>query len=212
MHQIKHLCSHENVVDDERGGCCVCVECGLVLEDKLFLPNYNETFLEYNLKTRNKEKEEEIRELLHRINLPDAYLDQIAENCLTKSKKKIPYIVYKTLNEDGCPISIKEISAVSGFPDSKIYKDQEKDKILISKPELMLEKYCRYFGLNFNSYTVIKEKIKGSSRSGHNPLTIIGANIYLHSKEVGLKIPIKTIARELKISCISIHRYLRLKN
>ena len=118
-------------------------------------------------------------------------------------------MIYKTLNQDGCPISIRDVSAVSGMTDSKIYKDQEADVVIISRPELMLEKYCKFFGLDFNSYTVIKKIIENSSKSGHNPLTIIGAQIYLHKKKANEKISMKLVAKELKISCISIQRYLK---
>jgi response regulator of citrate/malate metabolism len=74
----------------------------------------------------------------------------------------------------------------------------------------MLEKYCVMLKLDFKDYSVIKETIQRSLKTGHNNLTIIGANIYLHCKE-RKKIPIKVIARTLNISCISIQRYLKAK-
>lgn len=213
MPHNEYLCGHKNIIDDERGGCSVCVECGLVVEEQLFTSNYGTYFEkrnENNIKTL--QGEEEIKELLHRINLPDSYTDQITKNLSKKSKKNIPYIVYKTLNEDGCHVSMKEISSVSGISNSQIYKSQEKNKVIISKPELMLEKYCRFFQLDFQSYTVIKKQIQKALKTGHNPLTICAAHIYEHSKKINTKIPLKVIARELKISCISIQRYLKIKN
>ena len=120
------------------------------------------------------------------MTMPDSYSHKIMEKN-KNSKKSIPYMIYKTLNQDGCPISIRDVSAVSGMTDSKIYKDQETDVVIISRPELMLEKYCKFFGLDFNSYTVIKKIIENSSKSGHNPLTIIGAQIYLHKKKANEK-------------------------
>jgi len=214
MPHNEYLCGHKQIVDDERGGCSVCVQCGLVLEEQLFTPNYNELYFEKEFENKNLKGEEEIKELLHRINLPDSYTDQISKNCFSKSKstKLIPYIIYKTLNEDGCHISIKEISSVSGISNSQIYKKQEKDKVLISKPELMLEKYCCFFNLDFHAYTVIKKQIEEASKTGHNPLTICAAHIYEHTKKSNCKISMKVIARELKISCISIQRYLKIKN
>ena len=210
MPNFEHLCSHQ-IVDDEKEGCSVCILCGYVIEQQLFVSSFKDkNFSENNFLSTNTNDEDEIREILHRMNMPDSYSHTIMSKKTKRNSNSIPYLIYKTLNEDGCPISIKEISAVTGMTDSKIYKHQENDAIIISRPELMLEKYCNFFGLDFNSYTVIKEIIEKKSRlGGHNPLTIIGANIYLHSKEIGRKIPMKTIARELKISCISIQRYLK---
>ena len=76
----------------------------------------------------------------------------------------------------------------------------------------MLEKYCCFFNLDFHAYTVIKKQIEEASKTGHNPLTICAAHIYEHTKKSNCKISMKVIARELKISCISIQRYLKIKN
>ena len=211
MPNLEYLCSHQ-IIDDEKEGCSVCILCGYVVEEKLFLPSYKDnkdkTCLKSESMSANKDEENEIRELLHRMNMPDSYSHKIMEKN-KNSKKSIPYMIYKTLNQDGCPISIRDVSAVSGMTDSKIYKEQETDVVFISRPELMLEKYCKFFGLDFNSYTVIKKIIENSSKSGHNPLTIIGAQIYLHKKKANEKISMKLVAKELKISCISIQRYLK---
>lgn len=207
MVNAEHLCSHKNIIDDEREGSCVCTECGLVLEQQLFLPNLKNDYSK--IRENENENETEIKELLHRIHLPYSYSEKITKKCFKKPKKSIPYILYKTLNENGCHVSIKQISAVSGVSNSKIYKNQGNEDVVISKPEEMLEKYCNYLGLDFNSYTVIKEKIKKTLKTGHNPLTIVAGNIYLHTKEKGIKVSMKHIARQLNISCISIQRYLK---
>lgn len=210
MPHSEHLCGHENVIDDEREGSCVCINCGLVLESQLFLPGFNEIKYEKKITDiKEIEKNEQIRELLHRINLPDFLSAQISRKCEGKSKKKIPFYMYQTLNENGCPISMKEVSAVSGFTNSDIYKHQENNNVIILKPELMLEKYCKILDLNFSAYSVIKEKMLSVSMSGHSPLTIIGSNIYLYTKNNNLKIPMKKIAKTINISCISIQRYLK---
>jgi transcription initiation factor TFIIIB Brf1 subunit/transcription initiation factor TFIIB len=213
MPHSEHLCSHEYVIDDEREGCSVCTSCGLVLEEKLYLPNYNETYFESCFQTSvQNETKQEIKELLHRINLPNTFSNQVEKKCLEKKNKtkSIPFLLYQTLNENGCPISIKEISAVSGQSNVEIYKHQQKNDVVILRPEEMLEKYCVMLKLDFKDYSVIKETIQRSLKTGHNNLTIIGANIYLHCKE-RKKIPIKVIARTLNISCISIQRYLKAK-
>ena len=89
MPHSEHLCGHENVIDDEREGSCVCINCGLVLESQLFLPGFNEIKYEKKITDiKEIEKNEQIRELLHRINLPDFLSSQISRKCEGKSKKK----------------------------------------------------------------------------------------------------------------------------
>lgn len=89
MPHSEHLCSHEYVIDDEREGCSVCTSCGLVLEEKLYLPNYNETYFESCFQTSvQNETKQEIKELLHRINLPNTFSNQVAKKCLEKKNKQ----------------------------------------------------------------------------------------------------------------------------
>ena len=94
MPHAEYLCNHK-IVDDERNGCSVCTECGFVLESQLFIQNFKEFQFE-EIPAKNLEIKEEIRELLHRINLPDLYSSQITKNVYGKKKKDIPYTIYKT--------------------------------------------------------------------------------------------------------------------
>ena len=64
MPHAEHLCNHDNVIDDEKGGCSVCVKCGLVLEEKLFVSNFNEICFEKSFENRNFEAEGEIRDIV----------------------------------------------------------------------------------------------------------------------------------------------------
>ena len=43
MSNFENLCSHIDTVIDEREGSTVCVECGLVLENKFFVSNFQES-------------------------------------------------------------------------------------------------------------------------------------------------------------------------
>jgi transcription initiation factor TFIIIB Brf1 subunit/transcription initiation factor TFIIB len=104
---------------------------------------------------------------------------------------------------------MKDISSITGVKNNSIYDMQEKDKVIILKPNEMLEKYCKYLNLDFKAYSVIKENISNISSTGHNPLTIIGSYIYLYCKENKLNYSMKKIASAVNISCISIQRYIK---
>ena len=197
-----------NEVVDEREGTVVCVDCGLVLS-QYYVSQANTNFCGGNFMV------EEIKEVLERLNLPQFFSEDIfnkiklskKEN--TKKKSLVPYFVYKTLNELGFPVSIKDISAVSGVSENDIYNMQESEKSLILSPFSLLEKYCKLLGLNdFKTYSLIKETLP-TTDTGHNPLTVIASTIYKYCKKTGLKYSMKQIASTVGISSVSIQRYIK---
>lgn len=215
MPHPEHLCSHLNEVIDEKCGDVICTDCGLVICDKVFtttsVTHHDNSFLTGMNKNKN-----EIDEMLEKLNLPTCFTQNILKNfnnnLSTKNKKELlPYTIYNTLNAEGFPISIKEISAVSGFTDVKIYSMQN-NKAIILEPALLLEKYCKLLGLDYNTYAVIKTGLPESSSTGHNPLTIIASTIYCYLKQYSQqKYSMKKIAQTVNTSCISIQRYIKTK-
>ena len=209
MSKTIDLCNHLNEIIDENRGDIICTDCGLVLSDKLFI-NYKG-----NEENKNTSIDgNEINEYLEKLNLPTCFSSKILDNYKKtrngkrKKKELLPYTIYKCLNDEGFPISMKEISAVSGFTDSKLYSMQE--EAIILKPCQLLEKYCKILGLDYSTYRVIKTALPTSKLTGHNPLTIVGSVLYAYlKKHKPRKFPMKTIAKVVNTSCISIQRYLK---
>jgi transcription initiation factor TFIIIB Brf1 subunit/transcription initiation factor TFIIB len=198
-----------NEVIDEREGTTICIDCGLVLSDQMFKETYS---FNSNICDKNFE---EIKEFLTRLNLPISFASEIFEN-FTKSliykktgKYLLPYAIYQTLNEIGYPISIKDIAAVSGVSENLIYDMQNNEESIILNPNSLLEKYCKLFGFDYKTYSLIKEKMPQELNTGHNPLTVIASIIYKYCKENNLKYSMKEIASTVCISPISIQRYLK---
>lgn len=197
-----------NEVVDEREGDVVCMDCGLVLS-QYYVTQANTSFSGGNFLV------EEIKEFLERLHFPQMFSEDVLRNIKlakkenTKKRSLVPYFVYKTLNELGFPISIKDISAVSGVSENDIYNIQESNQSLTLSPYALLEKYCKLLGLNdFKTYSVIKETLP-TTDTGHNPLTVIASTIYKHCKENGLKYSMKQIASTVGISSVSIQRYIK---
>ena len=205
-----YSCQHINEIIDEREGTIICYDCGLVLSNYFFAQSQPQ----HSFFTPSSILEE-IKELLERLNLPQIFSHDIYENLLkssaktnSKTKKLIPYFVYKTLNEIGCPVSIKDISSVSGISENDLY-DMQQSETLVLNPHALLEKYCKLLGLSdFKIYSVIKEKMP-TINTGHNPLTIIASLIYKYCKENNLKYSMKEIASTVGISSVSIQRYIK---
>jgi transcription initiation factor TFIIIB Brf1 subunit/transcription initiation factor TFIIB len=208
MSFANHTCEHLNEVVDEREGTVICVDCGLVLS-QYFIPQTNTNFCGGTFLV------EEIKEVLERLHFPQSFSEDIFKNIKiakkenTKKKCLVPYFVYKTLNELGFPVSIKDISAVSGVSENDIYSMQESEQSLVLSPFALLEKYCIILGLSdYKTYSVIKETLP-TVDTGHNPLTVIASTIYKYCKANGLKYSMKQIASTIGISSVSIQRYIK---
>lgn len=213
MPHPEHLCAHRNEIIDEIRGDIICTDCGLVLCDKL-LKSYtiqkNESDINFDQKEAN-----EINEMLEKLNLPNCFTHVILNNYQKKkiiSKKRkelLPYTIYNTLTTEGWPISVKEISSVSGYKDSEIFGMQD-DVAIMLEPSLLLEKYCKILNLDYKTYSVIKTGLPSSSLTGHNPLTIIASAIYVYLKNYTKNpLPMKKVAKAVNTSCISITRYIK---
>jgi transcription initiation factor TFIIIB Brf1 subunit/transcription initiation factor TFIIB len=205
-------CKHVLRIDDMREGTEVCMDCGLVLNDKIFV-NHESVFYEEIVNTNVKS---EIIEMLERLNLPKIFAENIEKTANSmisedKVKKNLTTVVassmYKTINRNKVSISIKDVSAVSGVSEKKILGMDKSIHILES--ENVLEKYCTLNNLDYKNYTVIKENLKKYKVLGHNPLTLVGAVIYMHCKKNKIKTSMKSISQTLGISTISIQRFIK---
>lgn len=204
----EHYCKHLNEIIDEQGGSIVCTDCGLVVSN--LLVNYTS-----NYKEVNKSNDDYILEILSRLEMSDFFAHDIRlnlEKIESRHRKKenaMAYVIYKTLTDLNCGISIKDVSAVTGFTDSQIYNFQTSNESVILDPSILLEKYCTLLGLPNKSISVIKGRLKVLN-TGHNPNTVLATAIYKYCKENHNSVSMQTIAKALNISCISIQRYLKL--
>lgn len=188
-------CFHSKQTLDLHEGTNVCLECGLVLE--------NQIFLDGNVENKNNcyvNTEKTIaKETLHRLNLPE----QLSE--LHADQKNLANL-YSIIN-NSCVVTVKEFCAVTGMEKKKFNK-ANRTKICQTNIALLLEKYCKLLDLTFKDYTVIKETIESKPFSGHPPLTIVGYYIYSYCKsQKNLKISMKKICQILSISPISLQRF-----
>lgn len=210
MDSGEHSCMHLNEIIDQTSGVIVCTDCGLVISN-LYLSNVSH---DYKAEKMNPMRDY-VLEILSRLQMPDFFQHDIITNLeqisikYQKKENAVAFVIYKTLNDLNCGVSIKEISSVTGFSDSQIYNFQAQNETVIIDPLIQLEKYCLILGLPKNSHTVIKENIK-ILQTGHNPSTVLASAIYKHCKKTGFPISMGKIAQKLNISTISIHRYIKL--
>lgn len=204
-------CKHLNEITDESGGAIVCTDCGLVLSNFFTSFTSNSKYPQYEVNFQSSY----ILEILSRLQMPDFFQNVILKNLeklgfkFRRNENAIAFTIYKTLNDLECGVSIKDISAVTGFTDSQIYNFQSCNESIILDPLIQLEKYCILLELPKIYHSVIKETIKIPT-TGHNPITVLGAAIYIHCKTQNFDISMQKISTTLNISCISIQRYIKL--
>ena len=210
MSNHENFCKHINIISDEHEGSIICIDCGLVISDNLYVENC----FKFQASDVTCNDIEEIKELLESLNFSTSFALDIYKNVqkgleLKKVKRYlIPFSVYQTLNEMGYPISIKDIVSVSGISENYIYDMQNNEDSIILNHMLLLEKYCTLLGFDFKTYSVIKELLPNLN-TGHNPLTVIASTIYKYCKENKLKYSMKYIASIVGISSVSIQRFLK---
>lgn len=199
-------CQHLNQVIDEHEGTYVCIDCAWVMSQHYSEETYRNI---YELQNFDYDINSETSEILSKLNLPDGlkiYIPSISLNKKTSTNTiDSATSIYLKTNENESIVTLKEISAVTGIHPKKIAKN----KTNILNKVVLLEKYCTLLGLDFKTYTLIKEKLRSCKISGHNPLTVVASVIYIHSKQHKLKLSMKKIAEQFGISPISIQRYLK---
>jgi transcription initiation factor TFIIIB Brf1 subunit/transcription initiation factor TFIIB len=189
-----NYCEHKTTVLDYREGTTICLDCSYVIDDHLYLEND----VSSNEFQNQDERNDDYKEILNRLNCSYEILqDKLISNVFDLYSK-----IKETTN-----VTLKEYCAVTGL-DTKTMVKNSKETVNIQNINVMLEKYCKLFDLDYKNYTLIKEKISTKPHSGHPPLTVIGYHIYMFIKtELNKKITIKDICRTLGISSISIQRY-----
>ena len=111
----KSTCNHLNEVIDEHEGSFVCLDCGLVLSPFF---DQRQNFI------CDQKADGDIKEFLHRINLPLCYLDEKNITCETKKDKQFAGQLYDVFTGNQKVITIKEFSSVTGVTEKNILKQK----------------------------------------------------------------------------------------
>lgn len=194
------VCEHKNQVLDEHEGTYVCTNCAKVIDNF-----YIQSFQTYDNEVIFKEKNTSnliSSEFASRLNIPVLNIDD------KKNELKSASNIYLEANKADYSVTLKEISAISGYSVKQIGKET-KNTVNLLNIDSLLEKYCKLLDLNYKTYSVIKETINTANISGHNPLTIVASHIYKFLKDNKKKISMKKICEVIGISSISIQRYLK---
>lgn len=205
-----------------REGTNVCLDCGLVLSDKIFyeasfLENLNASNIQLKFDVENKiscATKNTIQNVLDKIHISTIYTDEIFQfllsHCDDMKLPTIMFAIYKILNKNQVAITLKELSSISTIPPTVMTKVQKPNQNVKLKYVDIIEKYASLLNLPYSIKVEMKDKVNKLPNTGHNPCSLIAAVIYSVCKEHSLGVSMKKIANLMQVSCISIQRYLKI--
>lgn len=214
-------CNHENLVTDEREGTVVCINCGLVIEDRIFLSR--------NLINEEIENKNEIYELLfdfaERFHIVKKNIDEIIDRYqmvnekielkFYKKEEVLVFCIYENLNKNNISLLLEQILIF--FPNVRNEKKVYEIETLLSSdcPKLIVEDSLIHRCLSYLDFSfkqkqeIVKIFEKVKYKVDFSPKTIIGSIIYMFCKCNKLKIQLKNICNVCEISQSSVNRALK---
>ena len=156
------VCDHKNQVIDDHEGTYICLDCAKVL-DNVYISSFE--YNNFDLESNGVDTQENVisSEISHRLNIPNLNIKDEKNNIKSVSK------LYLNANKNNFTVTLKEMSAVSGFSSKQIGKEI-KNTVNILDISTLLEKYCKLLSLDYKSYSVIKENITKYEKTENNPL------------------------------------------
>lgn len=219
----ENVCSHSNTVDDDVTCEAICTDCGLVLE-KIYCNQYEPILFEPS--TKNSKIQDFIYDVCAHAEIPkriaditlNAFNKKIEEDMTTKKLSHLAaFLLYNTLNKEGCPRTPQEISYFTNVPQKvffqqqSIYPNSNKQQ---NEPESFMERDCSL--LNF-TYAESKKIFEVASIIDKNIGNIKGSclsavAIVVYSKILKKKrLPTIThIAKICNVSTATIHRTMKI--
>lgn len=209
MNFAERDCSHENEIIDSREGTIVCTDCGLI-KDQFY---FEEPKL-YFRTSLNLEYENYIKDIFDKLNIPFIHIDEIITkfkiaNPKNNKKQFLICIILEVLNNYSIPISIGDISNLTEYDPSDIFKRQQNDSKIILPLKESMERFCKLLKLTFQDYQLIYKYYESHERTGHQPLTIIASFIYDHVKKNSIDLDINQICETIGISKVSVLRFYK---
>lgn len=220
-------CSHSNTIDDEIDGSCVCIECGLVLE-QLYFHSYK--FKEKDVCTEESELNADSKILV--------FLKDICENAFVvesfvhysfsyflqlkkdpailakkfKSEEVASYALYETLSRHNVPHTAKEIEHFTGTSCKLLWAIENCLHVTetLNNPQDFAERYCTLLNLDWYNMKMIKG-ISGNmfGLGDIRPSCVIAAVIFLYCKENNIAMTMKKVCEVCDVSTGNMYKIIK---
>jgi transcription initiation factor TFIIIB Brf1 subunit/transcription initiation factor TFIIB len=212
-------CSHPRSIDDPTEGTCVCIDCGLVL-DQLYFENYNfqnerHDFSEIFLF---------IKDVCGNACLPDniisythTYFKKLKSDSYINERKFsdktiASYALYETLSRHKLPYTANEIEYFTGTACKLLWKVEDCLHFteMLNNPQDFVDRYCSSLDIDFYNSKIIKGIVGNMYGLGDiRPSCVVAAVIYLYCKEIKLQMSMKAVCEACFVSTGNMYKIIR---
>jgi transcription initiation factor TFIIIB Brf1 subunit/transcription initiation factor TFIIB len=213
-------CHHTRTVDNDSDGECVCMDCGLVL-DQLYtnpFPNsslqFNNNDLRINIFIADVCTNACIAQSV--VDYASVYYKTLKTSLKTnfKDEEVAAYAIYEALNRMEVPRTAQEIEHFSGVSMKQLFKIEAAlslPKTLNENPSDYVTRYCSLLNMDYSAQTTIQAITNGLQEILGNLKCncAVAVVIYLFCKYHDKKISLKEICSTCCISTTSVHRVIR---
>ncbi len=232
FHNFNRTCSHYNIVDDFSNGCEVCTDCGLVMHDRLYAS------YDYRLESIKTEKmsedvtcdknnftDETMQRVCYKCNIECADLKRVIAKKWDASGKRgkrgvcleslAVMCIYSALIESGVPRPMKDLCAITGVKQDKVWQYLKNDDSFYS-PNLMCEYFLHSLNLSYKELKEIREKVKQHEKKFvFSPKTLIAACAHVFLREQRSRVDqekpksLSRLAEQLGVSPMALSRCVK---
>jgi transcription initiation factor TFIIIB Brf1 subunit/transcription initiation factor TFIIB len=199
-------CLHNTTIDDEQSGDCVCIKCGLVLEQLYMLDYKHKQHIEthpHAHTTQIVEGELNTSSIIaqflvdigHNAHIPLSIINhatwyseivkgQLRDKKIKFTNKEIAaFALYETLNERGVSRTVQEIAVYTQVSCTSLWDIEcavTKPNTLIN-PQNLVERYCTALQLSYGYMSEIRTIVGNMyGMGGIRPQCLVAAAIYLY--------------------------------
>lgn len=205
-------CDHVNCWEDTHEGIFVCIDCGLVIEDRLQLNNYEQC-----IPARKSDIETFLTDICHNANLPSGiipytlwYLKSVKsrdDKKMFNEKQLAIFALYESLNRHDIPRTPQELEYYSGIKYTMLWKIENTLmlKTTLAKSENWIEKFCILLEIDFKHVYTLKNIVRNMfGFGGVQPQSLAALVIHLYCKEQHIPITLKKICEFCVVSTSAI--------
>lgn len=218
-------CSHQETIDDDREGYCVCIECGLVLEQ---IYQQGELCLKKPLNLLSLREEDEadtfLRDVCSRAEIPPgisqaalSYFRKIRQQLLPHKRKfgyrdVASYALYETLSRVGASRTKREISFYTGCNVARLWDVESLLDLedTLEDPSDYIGRFCFLLGIKSAEVAKIRRVLcDWTFLEGVTPQCAAAACIFWFCSENNKSITLKKVCEACDVSSANISGIIR---
>lgn len=221
------VCPHQQTVDDDREGSCVCLQCGLVLE-AIYQQPWRQEERDSSEVFSSSGQSDQIKTFLldvaaHAeisaciVEYTYTYFKKIKrqlENHTPKFTERVlaSYALYETLSRNKFSRTVQEISFFTTCSLSKLWAVESalNLKETLNHPLDYVERFCSLLDIKYHEMKIIRGIVGNMfGWGGIRPQCVVAVVIHLYCKETKNKLPLLRICEVCDVSSTNIYAIIR---